>query len=119
VHFAPFRGDARQGVFKPAGTLLAPSGDHFTPKRPERAIGGLDIGVSSRKSGQGAISAALATRIDAETGGIIPPKLISEGADGDAGKESAPHRRLAAKGKCAAVSEARASKSIGTPTSTM
>ena len=49
VHSAPFRWDARQGVFKPVGTLLALSGDPFAPKRPEMAIIGLDIGVSSGK----------------------------------------------------------------------
>jgi hypothetical protein len=38
-----------RAVFKPVDTLSAPSGDHFTPKRLERAIGGPDIGVSSGK----------------------------------------------------------------------
>ena len=76
MHLAPFRWDARQGVFKPVDTLLAPSGDHFTPKRPERAIGGPDIWVSSGKYGQVAIQAALVAGIDAETGEIVLTKLL-------------------------------------------
>jgi len=91
----------------------------FALKMQAMSCKGLKISVSSSESRQGTISAAFAAKEDAETGEIDPPKLISGGAGGGAGKESAPHRRLAAKGRCAAVSEARASRSIGTPTSTM